>query len=62
MRATLDAAFAPSLGADGPLGTYCPMDAAGLQRTAELVARQFDGYTDELVVAYLDEACADLSQ
>ncbi|WP_353828209.1 hypothetical protein [Agromyces sp. SYSU T0242] len=56
-RATLDATFGRSLGSDGPLGTYCPMDEAGRSYYADLVARQFDGYTPQIVLAYLEEAC-----
>lgn len=59
-RATLDTTFGRSYGEAGPLGTYCPMDTAGRTYYADLVARQLDGYTSEIVLMYLAEACASL--
>jgi len=59
-RSTLDANFGRDWGRDGPLGTYCPMDGAGRSDIAERVARQFEGYTTALVLAYLEEVCAEL--
>lgn len=56
-RATLDVTFGRTGGQRGILDTYCPMDIPGRTYYADLVARQFDGYTTQTVLAYLEEVC-----
>lgn len=57
-RATLDTTFGRSLGADSPLvKLYCPMDDGGRRYYAELIARQIDTLTTDLVMEYLREVC-----
>ena len=57
-RATLDVTFGRSLGASSPLETtYCPMDEGGRRYYADLIARQIDTITPDLVMQYLSEVC-----
>ena len=56
-RATLDVTFGRTGDQRGILDTYCPMDIPGRTYYADLVARQFDGYTTQTVLAYLEEVC-----